>query len=125
MFPLTIGIFLPGIASDLLVDVSAPSEVSLALETLTDVDAGFDCLFEDSMTVRYLSSLVCFASLLLLAMSWEQFRGREEYEAQEQFWSCFFQFIYFRKICQYQQKLSKPYFCEQRSQGGSSLAGQQ
>ena len=90
MFPLTIGIFLPGIASDLLVDVSAPSEVSLALETLTDVDAGFDCLFEDSMTVRYLSSLVCFASLLLLAMSWEQFRGREEYEAQEQFWSCFF-----------------------------------
>lgn len=116
---------MPGIASDLLVDVSAPSEVSLALETLTDVDAGFDCLFEDSMTVRYLSSLVCFASLLLLAMSWEQFRGREEYEAQEQFWSCFFQFIYFRKICQYQQKLSKPYFCEQRSQGGSSLAGQQ
>ena len=39
------------------------------------------------MIVRYLSSLVCFASLLLLAMSWEQFRAREEYEAQQLF--CF------------------------------------
>ena len=58
----------------------------LVLESLpTDIDAGFDCLFEDSMIVRYLSSLVCFASLLLLAMSWEQFRAREEYEAQQHF----------------------------------------
>ena len=30
--------------------------------------------------MRYLASLVCFASLLLLAMSWEQFQQREEHE---------------------------------------------
>ena len=35
---------------------------------------------QDLVIVRYLASLVCFASLLLLAMSWEQFQQREEHE---------------------------------------------
>ena len=35
---------------------------------------------QDLVIVRYLASLVCFASLLLLATSWEQFQQREEHE---------------------------------------------
>ena len=35
---------------------------------------------QDLVIVRYLASLVCFASLLLLAMSWEHFQQREEHE---------------------------------------------
>lgn len=37
--------------------------------------------FKDLVIVRYLASPVCFASLLLLAMSWEHFQQREEHEA--------------------------------------------